>query len=118
MHLGADHEHPFVHAGAHELVGDAEAEHEAGALGADVERAAVVPHPELALEPAARAGEGDVRGHGGEDDEVDRVRRQRRPLQRLGGRLHRQGGGADRIDRDGPAHAGAFHLGGEVVSQS
>ena len=69
--LGADDEGAAIGARTHHVLGDLEGIDEAGAGGGDVEAGDVTAEAELGLKEAGRGREGNVRRHGGDDEQVD-----------------------------------------------
>ena len=117
MHLGTNYKDMLVRARSYKLVGNDEAEYKAGALGADVQRPyRAATH--LVLKEAPRPGKGHVRGHGGENDEVDCVGRHPCLPQRLLGRRYGERRRPHRFDGGGATHADRIHLRRQVVSKS
>ena len=101
IHLGADDEHASGAPGAYEPVAGREREQEARTLRAKIERADGVA-AELVLEKTRRARKGDVRRHGGEDDQVDVARP--------------EPGGAERGERRFPSEVRRADAGLGIVS--
>src|SRR5687767_7300959 len=97
--LGSHDQHVAVLARADELVCRGEAVDEAAAYRLHVECRAV-PRPELGLQDARGAGKHHVRSGGGDDDEVERLRRDPRLCQRGAARLERKVAGGLSVGGD------------------